>query len=82
MRASPRPRPWPWWPLSSPGDDVSEDDVYNICYTIFENMDALAQSHDKGKELDLEFAAGVTAVPYHAGAARYFAEKGFEVPTK
>ena len=63
-------------------DDVSEDDVYNICYTIFENMDALAQSHDKGKELDLEFAAGVTAVPYHAGAARYFAEKGFEVPTK
>ena len=63
-------------------DDVSEDDVYNICYTIFENMDALAQSHDKGKELDLEFAAGVTAVPYHAGAAKYFAEKGFDVPTK
>ena len=26
-------------------DDVSEDDVYNICYTIFENMDNLA--HDK-----------------------------------
>ena len=63
-------------------DDVSEDDVYNICYTIFENMDNLAQSHDKGKELDLEFAASVTAVPYHAGAAKYFAEKGFDVPTK
>ena len=26
-------------------DDVSEEDVYNICYTIFENMDNLA--HDK-----------------------------------
>ena len=61
-------------------DDVSEDDVYNICYTIFENMDNLA--HDKAKELDVEFAAGVTAVPYHAGAAKYFAEKGFDVPTK
>ena len=61
-------------------DDVSEDDVYNICYTIFENMDNLA--HDKAGELDVEFASGVTAVPYHAGAAKYFAEKGFDVPTK
>ena len=60
-------------------DDVSEDDVYNICYTIFENMDNLA--HDKAGELDVEFASGVTAVPYHAGAAKYFAEKGFDVPT-
>ena len=61
-------------------DDVSEDDVYNICYTIFENMDNLA--HEKAGELDVEFASGVTAVPYHAGAAKYFAEKGFDVPTK
>ena len=61
-------------------DDVSEEDVYNICYTIFENMDNLA--HDKAGELDVEFASGVTAVPYHAGAAKYFAEKGFDVATK
>ena len=63
-------------------DDVSEEDVYNFVYTIFENADSIAASHDKGKELDLEFAAGVTNVPYHPGAAKYFAEKGFEVPTK
>ncbi|WP_295587899.1 TAXI family TRAP transporter solute-binding subunit [uncultured Oscillibacter sp.] len=63
-------------------DDVSENDVYNIVSTIFENKDTIAQSHDKGKELDLEFAASVTAVPYHPGAAKYFAEKGIEVPTK
>ena len=63
-------------------DDVSEADVYNIVSTIFEKADTIAQSHDKGKELDLEFAASVTAVPYHPGAAKYFAEKGFEVPTK
>ena len=61
-------------------DDVAENDVYNIVSTIFENKDSLA--HDKAKELDLEFAASVTAVPYHAGAARYFSEKGIEVPTK
>ena len=61
-------------------DDVSDADVYNIVSTIFENKDSLA--HDKAKELDLEFAAGVTNVPYHPGAAQYFAEKGIEVPTK
>ena len=59
---------------------ISEDDVYNFVSAIFENADSLA--HDKAGELDLEFASSVTAVPYHAGAARYFAEKGIEVPTK
>ena len=61
-------------------DDVSEDDVYNIVSTIFENKDTLA--HKKAEELDVNFAASVTAVPYHPGAARYFAEQGIEVPTK
>ena len=61
-------------------DDVDENDVYNIVSTIFENKDSLA--HDKAKELDLDFAASVTNVPYHPGAAKYFAEKGYDVPTK
>lgn len=63
-------------------DDVSEDDVYNFVSTVFENTDTIAAAHAKGEELDLEFAASVTDVPYHAGAAKYFAEKGIEVPTK
>lgn len=61
-------------------DDVSQQDVYNFISTIYENIDSL--SHDKAKELDLEFAASVTNIPYHPGAAQYFAEKGIEVPTK
>ena len=61
-------------------DDVSEDDVYNIVSTIFEKGDSLA--HDKAKELDLEFATSITNIPYHSGAAKYFAEKGITVPTK
>ena len=61
-------------------DDVSEDDVYNFVSTVFENLDDLA--HDKAKELSLEFAASVTSVPYHAGAVKYFTEKGMEVPAK
>ena len=61
-------------------DDVSEDDIYNFVSDIYENAANL--SHGKAAELDLAFAASVTAVPYHAGAAKYFAEKGITVPTK
>ena len=63
-------------------DDVSEDDVYNVVSTIFENAESIAEAHDKGNELDLEFATSITNIPYHPGAAKYFAEKGIEVPTK
>ena len=61
-------------------DDVKEDDIYNVCAGIFNNIDALA--HDKKNELSLDFATSVTAVPYHKGAAKYFSEQGYTVPTK
>ena len=35
----------------------------------------------KGAELDLEYAASMTSVPYHPGAAKYFEEQGVTVPT-
>ena len=63
-------------------DEVSEDDVYNFVSTVFENVEEITAAHAKGAELDLEYATSVTYVPYHAGAAKYFAEKGIEVPTK
>lgn len=61
-------------------DDVSKDDVYNFVSTIFEKSGSLA--HDKAKDLDLEFATSITNIPYHPGAAEYFAEKGIDVPVK
>ena len=60
-------------------NDVDEDTVYSFASTIFENMDAIAEQHGKGAELSLEFATSITDVPYHAGAAKYFAEKGIDV---
>ena len=61
------------------GNDVSEDAVYDFVSTIFDNKGSLG--HAKEAELDLEFATSITNVPYHPGAAKYFAEKGIEVPT-
>ena len=63
-------------------DDVPEDDIYAFVSAIFENKDALSEQHDKGKELALDFAASVTSVPYHPGAAKYFSEKGKTVAVK
>ncbi len=61
-------------------NDVSEADVYNFLYGTFEDIANL--SHGKAAELDLDFAASVTAVPYHPGAVAYFADKGITVPGK
>lgn len=63
-------------------DSVSEDAVYKFVSDIFENYKTLGDTHAKYNELSIEFGASVTSVPYHAGAAKYFAEKGFKVPTK
>ena len=52
---------------------------YDFVSTVFENIGDLG--HAKQDELSLEFASSVTNVPYHPGAAKYFAEKGIEVPT-
>ena len=61
-------------------DDVSKDDVYNFVSGVFNNLDNLA--HAKAAELSLDFATSVTDVPYHPGAAAYFAEQGITVPVK
>ena len=62
--------------------DASEDDVYNITKAIFDNIDSIKAEHAKGAELTLENATEGLTVPFHAGAAKYFKEKGIEVATK
>ena len=59
--------------------DASEEDVYNLTAAIFDNIDAIAAENGKGAELSIENATSGMTAPFHAGAAKYFAEKGVEV---
>ena len=59
--------------------DASEDDVYALTAAIFDNIDAITEENGKGAELSIENATSGMTVPFHAGAAKYFKEKGVEV---
>ncbi len=59
--------------------NASEDDVYKITASIFDNIEAITKENKKGAELSLENATEGLTVPFHAGAAKYFKEKGIEV---
>ena len=61
---------------------ASEEDVYNITKAIFDNAEAITAAHTKGAELSIENATDGMTAPFHAGAAKYFAEKGVEVEVK
>ena len=59
--------------------DASEEDVYKLTAAIFDNIDAIAAENAKGAELSIENATSGMTVPFHAGAAKYFAEKNVTV---
>ena len=59
--------------------DASEEDVYNLTAAIFNNIDAITAEHGKGAELSIENATSGMTAPFHAGAAKYFAEQGVTV---
>ena len=62
-------------------NDIPEDAIYALTADIFDNAASQVSTHAKYGELSLEFGASITSVPYHPGAAKYFTEKGFTVPT-
>lgn len=59
----------------------SDDDVYNLVKTMWENADEWQGSHaavESSTTLD-QALIGLDGVPLHPGAARYFEEQGFEI---
>ena len=58
---------------------AAEEDVYKLTAAIFDNIEAITAENAKGAELSIENATSGMIVPFHAGAAKYFAEKGVTV---
>ena len=59
--------------------NLDEDTVYEMTKAIFDNIEAIKGVHAKGAELSIENATSGMAVPFHKGAAKYFAEKNVTV---
>lgn len=60
--------------------DVSEENVYLITKTIYENLPFLQAIHPATKAMAIEHAIAGLPLPLHPGAARYYAEIGIEIP--
>ena len=57
--------------------DIPEEFVYNFLTTVFDNVDLLAQTHERGGDLSLETALdGLEGATLHPGAEKFFKEKG------
>ncbi|MFL1406765.1 TAXI family TRAP transporter solute-binding subunit [Marinobacter sp. M1N3S26] len=63
-------------------DDVSEEDVYQITKTIYENLPFLNNIHAATKAMALEKAIVGLPMPLHPGAQRYYEEQGIEIPDR
>jgi TRAP transporter TAXI family solute receptor len=64
-------------------EQVSEDLVYKLTKALWEKgkdglsgADVMARVHAKGKDVQLKTALSGMAIPLHAGAAKYYKEKG------
>ena len=60
--------------------DVSEEDVYQITKTIYENLGFLQSIHKATLVMELNKAMAGLPVPLHPGAARYYKEAGLTIP--
>jgi len=57
-------------------EGLSADIVYAITKGLFDNQQALAAGHAKGKELSAQSAIQGVSVPFHPGAEKYYKEVG------
>src|SRR5690625_4344262 len=55
--------------------DLSEDDVYELTKTFFENLNSLENAHQAAKDISVEAAQEGLVAPIHPGAERYYNEQ-------
>jgi hypothetical protein len=56
--------------------DMEEGQVYKLAKSVVENLDCMAKIYAPAKAITPEWAASELANPFHAGALKYFKEKG------
>jgi len=56
--------------------DLPEDLVYNMTKALWENLDRMRSAHAQGRNLDLTRALDGMPIAVHAGAERYYRERG------
>ena len=57
-------------------EDLDEELVYNMTKTLFEHKQEIADTHDRGNDIQLETALIGMPIEVHPGAQRYYDEKG------
>ena len=62
--------------------DVSEEDVYQITKTVYENLGFLRAIHKATSAMALDKAITGLPMPLHSGAVRYYREAGLEIPDR
>lgn len=60
--------------------DVDEEAVYLVTKAIYENLPFLNNIHKATNEMALEKALDGLPAPLHAGAAKFYKEKGMKIP--
>ncbi len=65
------------WNLIVVRADMPDQLAYDIVKTIFDKKDELILVHGEARNFDLKYQRqSASPVPYHPGAAKFFAEKG------
>ena len=68
------------WNLLVANESMPEKVAYDIVKTIFEKKPQLVATHKAAEDIKLEYqTADRSPLPYHPGAAKYFAEKGIKL---
>lgn len=62
--------------------DTPEETVYLLTKTIYENLPFLNSVHNATKAMALEKAIDGLPMPLHAGALKYYKEKGIKIPDR